>query len=278
MKLKNPLLHKTLGLLAACGTRVWWQTLDCKAVYFEPAVDPLHPRFDGRYVYVTWHEYLLMPIALRAGRRMLALASAHADGEMVSRALHHLGWSVARGATMRGGATAVLRLLRDDDRHPNLTPDGPLGPRRQLSAGPVFLASKLGLPLVCVGYGYDRPWRLRSWDRFAIPRPFSRARAVVGPALRLPPKLDRAVLESYRCWVERFLNWLTEEAEGWAASGRRRAGELPMLPGEACPAMLRLHGDAVRPLPSSWLTSWEALGNSSSAVNAAGATRRAHTA
>ena len=52
-----------------------------------------------------------------------------------------------------------------------ITPDGPRGPRRQLAQGPVYLASKLGMPIVAMGFGYDRPWRFNSWDRFAIPRP-----------------------------------------------------------------------------------------------------------
>ena len=59
--------------------------------------------------------------------------------------------------------------------HLTITPDGPRGPRRHMAPGPIYLASKLGLPLVLMGYAYDRPWRLHSWDRFAIPRPGSRA-------------------------------------------------------------------------------------------------------
>jgi lysophospholipid acyltransferase (LPLAT)-like uncharacterized protein len=259
MKLHHPLLRNTLGLVGAFAIRLWRQTIDWKAVYCDPTVDTVHPRFQGRYVFAGWHEYMLMPIALRGHRRMLALASQHGDGEIISRAMRHLGWSVARGSTTRGGVAAVLRLLRDDDRHPNLTPDGPRGPRRQLSLGPIFLASKLGLPLVCVGYAYDRPWRLRSWDRFAIPRPFSRARAVFGPPLRVPPKLDRRGLERYRLWFEQLLNWLTEEAETWAERGGRRMGEAPMLPGEASPALRRLDRGTALSLPDWLTTSWAAL-------------------
>ena len=55
--------------------------------------------------------------------------------------------------------------------HLTITPDGPHGPRRRMAPGPIYLASKLGLPLVLMGYAYDRPWRLPSWDRFAVPRP-----------------------------------------------------------------------------------------------------------
>lgn len=100
-----------------------------------------------------------------------------------------------------------------------ITPDGPRGPRRCLAPGRVFLASKLNLPLVPFGIGYDRPWRMPTWDRFALPRPYSRARVVTGPRLHIPPDLDRESLEIHRQYVESLLNQLTDEAERWAASG-----------------------------------------------------------
>jgi hypothetical protein len=88
----------------------------------------------------------------------------------------------------------------------------------------------LQLPLVAMGFGYDRPWRMNSWDQFAVPRPFSRARAVIGPPLMLPPNLDRTGLEHERVRVEVLLNCLTYEAEAWAAAGTRKKGETSMAP------------------------------------------------
>lgn len=259
MKLNHPTLRKTIGLVGACAAGLWRQSVDWRAVYFDPTVDTVHPQFVGRYVYVGWHEYMLMPIVLRGDPSMLALASGHTDGDVVSRAMGHLGWGVVRGSTTRGGASAILRLLRDDVRHPNLTPDGPRGPRRHFSQGPIFLASKLGIPLVCVGYGYDRPWRLGSWDQFAIPRPFSRARAVFGPPLRIPPLLSRQRIENFRLWFEQLLQWLTEGAETWATTGCHKLGELAMLPGEAPPAMLRPIGHTALTLPDLLVKGWAAL-------------------
>ena len=69
---------------------------------------------------------------------------------------------------------------------------------------------------------------MKTWDRHAIPRPFSRARAVVSPAIHIPPDLDRDGMEHYRLQVERLLNRLTLEAEAWAESGTRKAEEVPL--------------------------------------------------
>ena len=94
---------------------------------------------------------------------MAMLLSRHRDAEMLSHAAYHLGFDFVRGSTNRGGVAALRALLaKSRTMHLTITPDGPRGPRRRLAPGCVYLASKLGLPLVVMGYGYDRPWRVRS--------------------------------------------------------------------------------------------------------------------
>ena len=138
-----------------------------------------------------------------------------------------MGFEFVRGSTNRGGV-AALRQLLDKSRHMHLaiTPDGPRGPRRQLAAGPIYLASKLGMPLVAFGVGFDRPWRAASWDRFAVPWPGSRARCIVSPELHVPPDLDRDGQEHFRLKIEQLLNRLCLEAEQWAEAGSRKPGQL----------------------------------------------------
>jgi lysophospholipid acyltransferase (LPLAT)-like uncharacterized protein len=154
-----------------------------------------------------------------------------------------MGFECVRGSTYRGGAKAIWELWdRSRRQHLTITPDGPRGPRRQMALGPVFLASRLGLPLVAMGFGYDRPWRMNSWDRFAVPRPFSRARAIIGPPMILPPSLDRDGLEHSRTRAEQLLNDLTCEAEAWAEAGTRKAGEVRIRPVRATELPSR-HGE-----------------------------------
>ena len=228
MKIRSDFLNRVAGLAGATLIRGWMSTLDYRVAYADPTVDPVHPDYSGQKIYVFWHEYILFPIALRGHCNLAMLLSRHADAEILSHAARHLGFACVRGSSNRGGA-AALRELCEKSRTMNLTitPDGPRGPRRVLAQGPIYLASKLGMPLVAMGFGYDRPWRVKSWDRFAIPKPFSRARAVVGPATTIPPDLDRDGLELHRLRVEAALNRLTSEAEAWAEQGGQRPDELP---------------------------------------------------
>ena len=232
MKLDSPLLNKLGGLLGAAAIQRWMGTLDYQAAFYDHTLDPALPGGRGQRIYIFWHEYILFPIYLRGHCNLSMLLSRHRDAEILSRAAYHLGYDFVRGSTNRGGVAAIRKLLRKSRKmHLAITPDGPRGPRRRLAPGAIFLASKLGLPLVAMGFGHDRPWRVRSaWDRFAIPRPWTRARGVVSPEIYVPPDLDRPGLEHFRGKVERLLSRLTNEAEAWAESRTRKVGQLAIRP------------------------------------------------
>lgn len=221
------------GLLATAAVRAWMGTLDYRAWYEDPAIDPAYRGCQGQRIYVFWHEYILFPLYLRGHCNLVMLLSRHRDADILARVARHMGFEYVRGSTRRGGVAALRELLRTNrQKYLTITPDGPRGPRRHMAPGAVFLASRLGVPLVAMGFGYDRPWRVeRAWDRFAIPRPWSRARTVVSGDLHIPADLDRQGVEHFRCQIEALLNRLCDEAEAWACSGRRRAGEVVLRPG-----------------------------------------------
>jgi hypothetical protein len=237
MKLDSPFVTNLGGLLSSAAIRFWMGTLDYKAALYDPAVDPGSADCRSPKIYIFWHEYILFPVFLRGHCNLVMLLSRHRDADILSRAAYHLGFEFVRGSTRRGGAAALRELVRRGGRmHLTITPDGPRGPRRRLAAGPIYLASKLEMPLVLMGFGFDRPWRTPSWDRFAIPRPWSRARAVVSQEIFMPPGLDRSGVEHYRRRIESLLNRLTLEAEAWAAAGTRKIEQVNVRPQ---PAALR---------------------------------------
>jgi lysophospholipid acyltransferase (LPLAT)-like uncharacterized protein len=212
-------------------TRQWMGTLEYHAAYYDPEVDPADPIFAGPAIFLFWHEYIPFLFYLRGHCHIAMLLSQHQDAEWLSQAARHMGFGTVRGSTSRGGVSALRELMRTSaTMNLTITPDGPRGPRRQLAAGCIYASSRLGIPLVPIGLGYDRPWRVRpAWDQFAVPRPYSRARAVAGPKVQIPPGVDRDGVESYRQRVERLLNMLTTLAEEWAGSGRRMVGQRPAV-------------------------------------------------
>jgi lysophospholipid acyltransferase (LPLAT)-like uncharacterized protein len=229
VKIKSPFAIGCWSLVATAAIRQWMGTLDYQVEFGDPAVDPVHRDYRGAKIYVFWHENILMPLYLRGHSNISMLLSRHWDANVLDRVARMMGFGVVRGSTFKGGSTA-LRELADRAAVGNLTitPDGPRGPRRTLAPGWVFLASTLGIPIVAMGMGYDRPWRAGTWDRFAIPRPWTRARGVVSRAIAIPSGLDREGIEQHRRGVERLLNHLSDEAEAWAMAGDRRPLQRPV--------------------------------------------------
>lgn len=225
MKPTSPFAIGAWSLAATGAIRSWMSTLDCRADFAEPEVDPVHADYRGAKIYVFWHENILLPLFLRGHSNISMLLSRHADANILDRSARMMGFGVVRGSTFRGGS-AALRELAERAAAGNLTitPDGPRGPRRRLAPGCVYLAGTLGIPIVAMGLGFARPWRLPTWDAFAIPRPCSRARAIVSRAVRVPAGLDRDGIEWHRAGIERLLTHVTDEAEAWATTGTRRPG------------------------------------------------------
>jgi lysophospholipid acyltransferase (LPLAT)-like uncharacterized protein len=236
MKINNPVFWKTAGVLATALMRNYMGTIDFKAAFYDPEVDPAFE--NRRYILLFWHEHILCPLILRRHSNVTMMLSRHEDAEIVEQVAKLLGMKCVRGSTFRGGASAAKQFLKMQPHNIiAVTPDGPRGPRRKLAVGPVFLASKLQMPIVLLGVGYDRPWRVKSWDRFAVPRPFSRGRYIWSPKLDVPANLDKNGMESFRQKYETLLTRLTDEAEDWAASGEPLLGESVVCPGPKCSLM-----------------------------------------
>ena len=107
-----------------------------------------------------------------------------------------------------------------------ITPDGPLGPRHVFKAGAIYLASQSGIPIVPITVSYGRFWRLKSWDEFLLPWPFTWGVVHVGSAVTVPPGLDASGLETWRLRLEELLRRHTqttdERARELYLSGRAR--------------------------------------------------------
>jgi lysophospholipid acyltransferase (LPLAT)-like uncharacterized protein len=165
-------------------------------------------------VYAFWHNVMMMPLGHESRHRTIALVNAGADGTFAARIIRHFGVQAACGRRENHGAGAIMEALKTRPRGHSLvvTPDGPLGPRYRAQEGAVFLAAKSGLHLVPVGMAFSSHWRLRSWDRFRIPKPFARAEMVFGAPRVIPPDIERDGIDRERARLEEELHALSREA------------------------------------------------------------------
>jgi len=170
------------------------------------------------------------------------LLSRHRDAEWLSHAARYMGFGTVRASSSRGSVAGLKELLRlGKTTNLTITPDGPRGPRRRLAHGCIYLSSRLQIPLICIGFGCDRPWRVtKAWDQSAIARPFSRVRMVMSRPIQIPADLNRGEIEEHRLDVQQILESRTQIAQRWAQSTMRLSDELPLAKD---PAPLGILGD-----------------------------------
>ena len=160
-----------LATLLIRGLGATWRIRDHNA----PGVPSGH-LVPGPSIFAFWHESLL-PCAYRfRGLGIAILISQSFDGELIARTVERLGFVAVRGSSTRGGASGLRGMAEayGQDRICAFTADGPKGPRRRAKAGAVQLAALVQAPRVgCFHAEAARAWRLDSWDRFAIPKPFA---------------------------------------------------------------------------------------------------------
>jgi lysophospholipid acyltransferase (LPLAT)-like uncharacterized protein len=192
-----------LLLLLARTWRVSWRG---------PGMTPTR-RYEQHCIFTLWHSRLLPLTLLHRGLGVAALISHHRDGELIARAIRHLGYVAGRGSSTRGGEEGAREMLRfaAEGRSLAITPDGPRGPAEELKAGVVVLGSHAGLPLLPVTASASAEWTFRSWDRFRVPKPFARVVVGYGDPVTVPRDLQDGELERWRTRLEDRLRALTRE-------------------------------------------------------------------
>lgn len=141
-------------------------------------------------IWIFWHNRVLAaPIVWKKccpHRGGAVLTSPSDDGAILAEAMRLFGATAVRGSSSKRGGAALLELeaVLRSGQDVVITPDGPRGPRYAMSAGPAKLALRVGVAVQPVHIEPSACWRLRTWDGFAIPKPFSRVHVRFGPLVR----------------------------------------------------------------------------------------------
>jgi lysophospholipid acyltransferase (LPLAT)-like uncharacterized protein len=158
-------------------------------------------------VYTFWHDRIFPGTYFFRRRRIVIMTSRSFDGEYIARFIQRLGYGAVRGSSSRGGAAALVELMRlvRAGCPAGFSIDGPRGPRHVAKMGAVLLAKKTGQPVLPFGVNAERCWRLPSWDGMQIPVPFSRVTVRFAPPVRVPANADEATLDAKRVELQHAL-------------------------------------------------------------------------
>ena len=168
-------------------------------------------------IFAIWHNRLLMlPRVFDPSfptRQSYGLISASRDGDLIAQFIERSGYGTIRGSSSRKGVIALRQLVETlrADGNVLVTPDGPRGPVYQVSQGIIFLAQKSGAPIVPIHMEYSSAWRLKSWDRFMVPRPFAKLRAIFGAPIHIAPLEQPEQFEAEQLRLQNEMMSLVEQ-------------------------------------------------------------------
>lgn len=166
------------------------------------------------FVLAFWHGSMLIPWYFLKNKDFAALVSRSKDGALLVKILEKWNYKIIRGSSNKGGSVALGILIdyAKNDSSIAITPDGPKGPYHKLKPGAVVIAKKAGIPLVLLGAGYQKKRELKSWDKFEIPKFFSRVNLVFSEPVMIDKDLSFEETAKIIEQCEIKLNQIQQEA------------------------------------------------------------------
>ena len=138
-------------------------------------------------IFTLWHGQLLPLLWTHRHQQVAVMISEHRDGEIIARIAAALGFRLVRGSTSRGATRALLGACQEIESGFDVavTVDGPRGPAGVVAPGALVVAQRTGASMLPTIATATRGWRLRSWDRFLVPKPFARVTVAYGTPVRV---------------------------------------------------------------------------------------------
>lgn len=199
---------RLIGHVGAAIMRLWlstlrWSFTDHARVMADPPEKPL--------LWVFWHNRLFalsyMFEKFFPGRPGAALVSASKDGEIIATIMERFGIRPIRGSSSRRGAAALVEMKRSIEAGyiTAVTPDGPRGPKYSVGPGLVKLAQVTQGTVLPMEVRYSSFWALKSWDRFRLPKPFSKVHVTFHPVVAVAKTNSDSEFEAERLRLEKLL-------------------------------------------------------------------------
>jgi lysophospholipid acyltransferase (LPLAT)-like uncharacterized protein len=159
-------------------------------------------------IFAFWHGELLALLKayvdFRKSTKIDTMISAHFDGELITKVVALYKGGSIRGSSTKGAIRALKSCFKSlaQNRDLAITPDGPKGPRHSVADGIILISKKKNIPIVTLNCKPSSYWQLKSWDKFVIPKPFSKLDIFIGE----PFYLDDLTMEESKKLIKERLN------------------------------------------------------------------------
>ncbi|MFY7992185.1 MAG: lysophospholipid acyltransferase family protein [Bacteriovoracaceae bacterium] len=211
------MIHRFLQFLIWAIIRLLLSTyrITVQGIEFRERARTIHPQ--KSFIFAVWHEQVVSVMSGHAWTEpYLALSSRSKDGDYAAYVSKKMGFVAVRGSSKKknidkGGKEAIREYVEKLNLgiSGGLTVDGPKGPRQVCKIGVVLMSQETGAPILPVVGIASSYWEFNSWDRFKIPKPFSKILMVYGEPILTPKNASAEDLEKVREQVTNSLKELT---------------------------------------------------------------------
>jgi len=211
--LRNDMKWRLLGIIGKWLIDALFKTIHIDIHGWDKVAPLMNSK---RFLIVLWHSRMFPVCYTHKGYNGAVMVSQSEDGEIIAQIIHRQGHEPIRGSSTRGGKKAlhqIVEALKSGNRPALLIPDGPQGPRCKVQHGIIRLAQLTGYPIISVTGSFSNMKVLNSWDRFIIPRPFSRCLLLYGNPIYVPADADPVLQEEIRYQLECELNRITYKVD-----------------------------------------------------------------
>jgi lysophospholipid acyltransferase (LPLAT)-like uncharacterized protein len=191
-------------IIRMAGVALYWLIRVIGATMRFEVVGWEHHTEDEPLVYCFWHNRIPTATYFWRNRGIVVMSSRSFDSEYIARFIQRFGYGAARGSSTRGARSALIQMIRavKSGKSAAITVDGPSGPIYQAKPGALLLAAKSGAAILPFSISLAQSWRLRSWDRIEIPKPFTRAVVVIGQRFKVTNGDDQSQYDYFQRLLE----------------------------------------------------------------------------
>jgi lysophospholipid acyltransferase (LPLAT)-like uncharacterized protein len=176
---------------------------------------------DGKIpILAFWHNRIFLATYYFRFRGIIVMSSQSFDSEYVARFIQRFGFGIVKGSSTRGGVGGLIEMIRLTKQGfpPGFSVDGPKGPVYQAKTGTLLIAKKTGYPVLPFSIEAENYWTIKSWDKLQIPKPFTRAKVLIGEAVEVSKTASDREMEIKHLELQEKLDKLVALGKHWRES------------------------------------------------------------
>ena len=207
---KTQIGQKFIGSLFFIITKLIYISISWKSINNSQKITLF--KDENSYIFCCWHNKLFLgPHLLPRNKVINALQSSHSDGMITSVAFKYLGMKVILGSSFKGGLKAFRKMVKciKTGESIAITPDGPRGPKEKVKDGVIKLAQITNAPIIPLVWSTKKYKKIKSWDEFIIPFPFTKGLYIFGEPMYINKKLNKKEFELTKLKIEKEMKRLT---------------------------------------------------------------------